>query len=240
MPVVSSIAREAVSKAVSRPASSFMANVSRAPVGDRLSLAVDRAMTDAEHVPLLKRCLLGVWSFLAKFKRPGADVLPLRNQGELTPMLLRGAQPNEAGFAQLKAQGVDTVINLQAETNWEHDVVQKLGMKPIQLPYLASDFPSNQDFTTFLRTASDPANGKVYFHCLFGKDRTGAMAASYRIAAQGWTPDQAIAEMFKYQYHPGLEDGMAVSVRRFARHWKALPQTMQDAILHRTPVSPRA
>jgi protein tyrosine/serine phosphatase len=47
----------------------------------------------------------------------------------------------------------------------------------------------------FLRIATDPKRTPVFVHCRHGSDRTGTMAAVYRIAVQGWTKEQAIAEM---------------------------------------------
>lgn len=38
-------------------------------------------------------------------------------------------------------------------------------------------------------------SGGVAFHCKSGKDRTGLVAAYLRIKYQGWTLDQALAEM---------------------------------------------
>ena len=53
----------------------------------------------------------------------------------------------------------------------------------------------------------------MFFHCRQGADRTGAMAAAYRVVMQGWTKDAAIEEMTRggYGFHrawAGLVDAI--------------------------------
>ena len=40
-------------------------------------------------------------------------------------------------------------------------------------------------------------------HCWAGADRTGAMIAAYRVAAQGWSKEEAVREMTEggYRFH---------------------------------------
>ena len=45
------------------------------------------------------------------------------------------------------------------------------------------------------------ANQKVFVHCYFGDDRTGTMVATYRIAMDQWTSDEAYNEMRAYHFH---------------------------------------
>ncbi|MBC7475192.1 MAG: tyrosine-protein phosphatase [Candidatus Sericytochromatia bacterium] len=155
------------------------------------------------------------------------------NIGFLTPNLLRGSQPREDDFSKLKKMGVNTIINLRPEENWEKPMIEKSGMKEIYLPIPAVGKPSNNQALQFLSEVTDPTNGKVFFHCLHGADRTGAMAAAYRIAAQGWTVDQAITEMPKYNFHDGFEDAKIYFVKDFGSYWKDLPQQEKNKILHK-------
>lgn len=170
-----------------------------------------------------------IYGFLT---RPKADTPPLDNLGEVTPNLQRGAQPTEEGFARLKQQGVKTVINLRPEASWEAPMVEAQGMNYVYLPLPAVGAPTNEQAVQFLKTVTDPANGKVFFHCLHGADRTGAMAAAYRIAVQGWTADRAIDEMYQYHFHAGFEDAKLDFVRQFASYWQGLPPQQRAAILH--------
>lgn len=181
-------------------------------------------------VPFLEH--LGVKIYGLLMGKPKAGSPPLSNTGLVAANLERGAQPTEAGFAQLKAQGINTVINLRPESTWEKSVVQKLGMKYVFLPEPPVGPPTLQEGVQFLKTVTDPAYGNVYFHCQHGSDRTGAMAAIYRITVDGWTPQQAIAEMPKYGFHAGIEDEKIAFVNKFAAYWKTLPAATQAQILH--------
>lgn len=160
----------------------------------------------------------------------GPNVEKLAPVGE---KLLRGAQPTEEGFRQLKAQGVKTVINLRPEDNREAAVVSKLGMKAVFLPLPPMGAPTHAETLDFLKTALDPANGKVFFHCYHGVDRTGTMAAALRIARDGWTAGQAIAELRSHGFHEDGQKAKLAYIQRFESHWKSLPIERKAEILHK-------
>jgi protein tyrosine/serine phosphatase len=58
-------------------------------------------------------------------------------------------------------------------------------------------YPVTGDVVRFLKIVTDPNHTPVFVHCQHGADRTGTMCAVYRIAVQGWSKDEAIAEMTK-------------------------------------------
>lgn len=174
------------------------------------------------------------YDLYGKATMPKADSPTVENVSELTPKLVRGAQPTESGFKTLKQQGVKTIINLRPEANWEAPMVKAQGLNYIYMPLPAVGAPTVEQAMQFLDVVTNPANGKVFFHCQHGSDRTGAMAAAYRIAAQGWTVDQAIAEMRQHGFHEGFEDAKLVFVRQFAAYWKALPNANKAQALHRS------
>jgi hypothetical protein len=58
------------------------------------------------------------------------------------------------------------------------------------------------------------------------------MAAIYRIAHDGWSADQALAEMKQFHFHQGFEDGNSDFVKRFASYWQALPAESRKRVLH--------
>ncbi|HEY9856279.1 MAG TPA: dual specificity protein phosphatase family protein, partial [Stenomitos sp.] len=182
-------------------------------------------------IPLLRD--LG-YKLYGALTRPKQDLPQVGNLGTLTPTLSRGAQPTEKGFETLKSQGVQTVINLRPEANWEAPMVKQQGMNYVYLPLPAVGAPTNEQAMQFLSLVTDPKNGKVFFHCQHGADRTGAMAAAYRIAAQGWTADQAIAEMYQYNFHAGFEDAKLDFVRSFAAYWQGLDSQTKASVLHRS------
>ena len=42
---------------------------------------------------------------------------------------------------------------------------------------------------------------KIFVHCHWGADRSGVMVATYRIAEEHWTVEQAVAEMHAFHLH---------------------------------------
>lgn len=169
------------------------------------------------------------------FQTRSVDGDPLQKLGKVGDKLLRGAQPTDAGFEELARQGYATVINLRPERDAERDVVEKLGMKAVFLPLPPLDAPSHEQTLAFLKTALDPANGKVFFHCYHGVDRTGTMAAAVRIARDGWSADQAIKELRSFGFHEDGQQRKLAYISEFERHWKALPVDKKAEVLHAQP-----
>jgi tyrosine-protein phosphatase SIW14 len=110
--------------------------------------------------------------------------------------LYRGGQPTEQGFQLLKARGIKTVINLRME-NDEAELVQGLGMNYVHIPVEDvrpwSQIPEAA-IAKYFELVNNQANYPIFFHCQRGADRTGAMAALYRIALQGWDAKKAYSE----------------------------------------------
>lgn len=159
----------------------------------------------------------------------------LQKLGKVGEKIMRGAQPSGAGFEQLAKQGYNTVINLRPERNVEKEVVEKLGMKAVFLPLPPLDAPTHAQTLDFLKTALDPANGKVFFHCYHGVDRTGTMAAAVRISRDGWSADQAINELRSFGFHENGQQRKLAYIFEFERFWKALPADQKAEVLHAKP-----
>src|SRR5438093_1000257 len=109
--------------------------------------------------------------------------------------LYRGGQPEREGFDYLKNNGIKTVINLRTE-NDEEVIVKELGMGYIHIPISIKPWSKVPDtaIEQYFKVVSDPANYPIFFHCRRGADRTGALAALYRIAVQDWEPKTAYGE----------------------------------------------
>lgn len=141
-------------------------------------------------------------------RKPLAERIPgvpgLENLARMHAGLYRGAQPEAEGFQQLKARGIKTVINLRAWHS-EDEEVRNQGMTPVRIKLQAdvrgSEPPTEEQIRLFFEIVLDPARQPVYFHCALGKDRTGMMAALYRIEVDGWTPEEAIEEMQAFGYN---------------------------------------
>ena len=52
-----------------------------------------------------------------------------------------------------------------------------------------------RDVVRFLKIVTDKDRIPVFVHCHRGAERTGVMCAAYRVVVQGWTKEEAIAEM---------------------------------------------
>jgi tyrosine-protein phosphatase SIW14 len=157
---------------------------------------------------------------------PGASNAPaeklrlagIPNAGKISDVLLRGAQPSEKGFAQLKKLGVTTIVNLRDESRevvWERKVTESLGLRYVNIPVRGWSPPFDNQVAQFLKLFHDTAGQRIFVHCYYGDDRTGVMVATYRIAQQDWTADQAVKEMYFFGFHHSLYPNMKSYVRRF-------------------------
>jgi protein tyrosine phosphatase (PTP) superfamily phosphohydrolase (DUF442 family) len=143
--------------------------------------------------------LVGVAPVAAQQASPG-----IRNFGKVNDNYYRGAQPEAGHYRELRQIGIKTVIDLRADSQRDaRERARAAGLSYFNLP-LAAGTPATQEQTEqFLRLVNDPANWPVYVHCDGGRSRTGALTAAYRITSDGWTADQAFAEMLRYGFDGG-------------------------------------
>jgi tyrosine-protein phosphatase SIW14 len=121
----------------------------------------------------------------------------------------RGGQPKREDYVRLAALGIKTVVDLrQGGPDDEQTLLENAGMKFYSIPMTASYPPSEITIHQFLQVVNDPANQPVFVHCEDGHIRTGVMTAVYRITHDGWTADQAYAEMKKYHFHSFRHHGL--------------------------------
>jgi tyrosine-protein phosphatase SIW14 len=137
----------------------------------------------------------------------------VRNAGEVSDHLYRGAQPMLSQLPELKKLGVTTVIDLREEfpstAEEERRKVEALGMRFVSIPIGGFANPKTTDLAAFFRLLRDSPQQTIFIHCQFGKDRTGVMIAAYRMAFENWSADQAFDEMmavgFNRFWHPPME-----------------------------------
>jgi len=158
------------------------------------------------------------------------SLIGVPNFGRVTPTLYRGGQPTLEGLRQLRALGVEIVINLRNEQNeieTERREVEERGLQYISMPWNASYPPDSRAVRSFVELIQANPGKKVFVHCWAGRDRTGVMIAVFRIAMQGWTPARALDEMEAFGYGRGT--------RRFRfRHLKAYVERFPE-LLSRDP-----
>jgi protein tyrosine/serine phosphatase len=146
------------------------------------------------------------------------------NLGKISDVLVRGGQPNGKGFAELKKFGVTTIVNLRQkgpEVEWERQLAESLDLRFINIPVRGWAPPSDAQVALFLKLFQDARSPRVFVHCYYGDDRTGVMVATYRIAQQHWTADQALREMYSFGFHYYLYADMESYVRKFPAHFAA-------------------
>ncbi len=109
--------------------------------------------------------------------------------------------------------GVTLVVDLRGgASKEEEETAQKLGMQYVSIPSHCP-FPKDETFAKFLRVIRENPAKKTFVHCQLGVDRTGMAVASYRMAEEGWSAEEAMKEMKTFGFSsmhramcPGLAD----------------------------------
>lgn len=119
----------------------------------------------------------------------------------------RGPEPvTAADKAQLQSLGVKYTLDLEtgsrfcdgsplAETLW----LNIYGIRVLSHPLGAILPPTKSELS--LAAGVMKSFGPLYVHCKAGVDRTGMVCAWYRMHVQGWSYEDAIAEMAKLGTH---------------------------------------
>lgn len=119
----------------------------------------------------------------------------------------RGGQPSRDGWKYLKSVGVKTVIKLNFPDEGLDDhpdfTVIDCAMPPKDI-WQAVGKPDPVMVSSALHALTDQNNWPVFIHCLHGQDRTGLMVGMFRVKFDGWTKDEAYAEMMQFGFHPEL------------------------------------
>lgn len=124
------------------------------------------------------------------------------NLFQVTPTLFRSAQLGKEDVAELKALGIKSVVGLRAFHS-DEEWLKKSGIKTsrVKIYTWAVDDDNIVAALKAIRTAEK--EGPVLLHCWHGADRTGLVAAMYRLLYQGWSKAQALDELLNggYGYH---------------------------------------
>jgi len=121
----------------------------------------------------------------------------LPNFHQVNSQLYRGGQPKPGGMSRVKALGIKTIVNLRgedAQTQAEGAEARELGLSYHSIPLPEFSGPKEEDVQRVLDIINAPENQPVFVHCRRGKDRTGTIIASYRIAHDGWNSADAKKE----------------------------------------------
>jgi len=146
----------------------------------------------------------------------------LTNVGRVANGIFRGAQPEPEGYATLKEMGVRTVINLRTR-HGERKTVEAAGMRYVEIPMRYWGDVDPAVVRMALSVMSDPANQPVYLHCATGGDRTGVVAAVYRMEVDGWS--EAEAEMEAFGFHEAWSQ-----LKEFVRRYPGIPGEVREEV----------
>jgi len=153
------------------------------------------------------------------FGLPGLTVV-----GRVAPGILRGAQPEPEGYATLKAMGVRTVINLRTG-HGERVAVEAAGMRYVGIPIHLWKSVDPAAVRQALSVMTDLANQPVFVHCSRGVDRTGLVAAVYRMEVDGWSEAEAEAEMEAFGFHEFWSQ-----LKEFVRRYPESREEVRDEV----------
>ncbi len=127
----------------------------------------------------------------ANWAQPVASA-SIKNWYRVDADVFRSEQPTRAAFEEMRAKGIRTIINLRHDLS-DESLTSGLGFGLVEIPIRAWGF-SEDDIVKVLK-AIQAAPKPVLVHCQMGSDRTGVVIAMYRIVFQGWTKEDALAEL---------------------------------------------
>lgn len=112
-------------------------------------------------------------------------------QVDLAGQVFRGREPKTSDIHELAQAGISDVIifknDIRGEVEKEKRALDELGITAHSIPFHWKDFPSMVEACEQTAEALDliheikEHNGKVFFHCTAGEDRTGMLAGLYRM-----------------------------------------------------------
>ena len=125
----------------------------------------------------------------------------IKHFGQVDENLYRGGQPSDEDLTLLKDYGIKKIINCRAEEDLveaERKQVESLGMEYVHIPWTIFS-PYNPDvIEIFFLTIQNKNEKPVFFHCKRGSERTGVLAAVYKIKMDGLSAQEAFDDAKKY------------------------------------------
>ena len=98
--------------------------------------------------------------------------------------------PNLPLLDKLKVRTVITFLP-QSDAQW----LTAPGINLVQIPYRTNHVDDSLILSALRAIETGQSKGPVLMHCKHGSDRTGLIAAMYRVVVQGWSKEGALQEM---------------------------------------------
>jgi hypothetical protein len=199
---------------------------------------------DPTPLLVLLPLLLSGCVYLSRHTLPGACAndlgSPMHNFCVVTPgVLWRGASPGKAGAAWLVQHGARTVVSLQLDmrpafrqARLDPRVARSVTYYHVR-DFIAVDVLTHyhlDDHVAYVLAIIEKAPKPVFVSCRAGVDRTGIIAAAYRVLVQGRSRREAIAEMDRFhspwdplnnRYVRSLSGAHAAKISRNDRNWES-------------------
>ena len=189
-----------------------------------LAAGVTPSTAAAGSLPLLSHSLSGI-----------------KNFGQVTPRLYRGAQPAEKGYDLLAKMGVQIVIDFREEKDQierERRAIESRHIQFVSIPWSPWHDPTAEQVQQFFDVLRSNPDKRLFVHCEVGADRTGALVALYRIAGQQWKISDAVREMHAYHYHAFWFPHLARYVEKFPQQLESDPALRGAVVPQPRPASP--
>jgi protein tyrosine/serine phosphatase len=111
----------------------------------------------------------------------------------------------------LASRGIRTILNLEDCTSTtarnrerEREQARNHGMEMLHAPMSPIFRLQFRKVMQVVRVLQDADRRPVYVHCFFGHERTGFVIALNRFFNEGWSYDDAHAEMMRCGFRPWL------------------------------------
>lgn len=144
-------------------------------------------------------------TFAGEERRPSEWASPVaggivKNFYRLDGKVYRSAQPDDEDMEALAKYGIQEILNLR-QFHDDDDEAKGTVLKLHHVPMNAGEI-RDEDVIRALTYIRD-SKGPIVIHCWHGSDRTGTIAAMYRIVFHGWSKADAIDELVHggYGYH---------------------------------------
>ncbi len=153
----------------------------------------------------------------------GLARLVWKNRFEIAPGIWRSNQPAEADLVRMRAAGITTIVNLRGASNrgyrlLEDECCRRLGLDLVHIRLTAKRAPSREtllDLVDLIERLQPP----LLLHCKSGADRTGFVAALWRLLREGDSVEAAMRQLSpRYGHFPRCRRGVQGQIlRSYAR-----------------------
>ncbi len=131
--------------------------------------------------------------------------VPIRNFGKVSETIYRGALPDTTGYrtlaVKLGVRRVCSIIEYERLEDRAHALNAGIEeWRSIAFSDTSAPPPEKvRQWLEYMRGAE--REGAIFTHCRGGRHRTGVLVGVYRVTDEGWTKQQAFAEMLAYGWY---------------------------------------